>query len=87
MKPGGTKPSKKPGNMLGVSALPTRSEKKAKPKTKVKPLTKAQKEEISTVIEMLPPEVHAICLDIIKNSLRKHGRHDLAVCIIEIFCR
>lgn len=83
----GTKPSRKSGSLSGLSALPTRSEKKTKPKPKVKPITNAQKEEISKGIEKLPVEVHAICADIIKTSLRKHGRHDLAVCILETYCK
>lgn len=72
------KSSKK--NSLGGGSLPVRAEKKSKSKvTKpVKPVTTAQKEEISNKIGTLTAEEIGQAATIIKNSLRKAGKHDLA---------
>jgi len=72
-KPSSTKPIKKSGS------LPIRSDKKPKVKAKTKPVTNAQKQEISNRIGELPLEQVSRAADMIRASLRKIGRHDLAV--------
>jgi len=72
------KASKK--NSLGGGSLPIRSEKKSKGKVtkSLKPITTAQKEEISTKIGTLSEQEIGQAAIIIKRSLRKAGKEDLA---------
>jgi len=72
------KASKK--NSLGGGSLPVRSEKKSKSKvTKpLKPVTSAQKEEISTKIGTLTEQEIGQAANIIKSSLRRAGKVELA---------
>ena len=73
-----SKPSKK--NSLGGGPLAVRADKKSKSRVSksLKPITTAQKEEISTKIGTLSAEEIGQAANIIKNSLRKAGKHDLA---------
>lgn len=79
-KSGKDKSRGKSSSIPGGAALPIRSDKKkSKPKEKkLKPITNAQKEEISEKIGLLTTEQMGRAAEIIKNSLRKAGRGDLA---------
>lgn len=79
-KPAQTQVRRKSSSGPAVANLPIRADKKTKSKTKkVRPITNAQKEEISEKIGLLSAEQMARAADIIKTSLRKAGRNDLAV--------
>lgn len=80
-KSGAAKLNRKSGSMGG---LPSRSDKKPKVKAKVKPVTNAQKQEISNKIGELPMEQVSRAAEMIRASLRKIGRHDLAVSILPL---
>lgn len=77
---GGAVQARRKSSMSGGAALPIRSDKKSKNKAKsLKPVTTAQKEEISEKIGQLTTEQMGRAAEIIKASLRKAGRGDLAV--------
>ena len=67
------KPSKKV-----VAPQPTTKPKKEKSKPKPKPITQKQREEISARISALPNDEILVSGQIIKKSLQKAGKHDLA---------
>jgi bromodomain-containing factor 1 len=74
-----SKSSKK--TSTGGGSLPIRSDKKSKPKAAPKalrPITTAQKEEISTRIGLLGAEDIAQAANLIKEGLRAAGKQDLA---------
>lgn len=73
---GGSKAGRKSGGGLSGSSKKSKSSKTSLSR---KPVTNVQKKEISERIGDLPPEQIGRCANLIKDSLRRIGKHDMAV--------